>query len=183
MKPAASGLEGIPLCPFRIYVRIIFMKNPDGKSVSDSSVETIQVVLPNDTNPLGNVLGGRVMHWIDMIAAVVAFRHSKRPVVTASMERLDFHSPIKLGQIVILKAALNYAGRTSMEVGVEVYAENPMTGKRDHTSSARLTYVALDDRGRPTPVPSLRVVTEEEKRRFKEGEERHLKRKRGRSGG
>lgn len=154
------------------------MTRGDGKSVSDSSAETVQVVLPNDTNPLGNALGGRVMHWIDMIAAVVAHRHSQRPVVTASMERLDFHSPIKLGHIVILKAALNYVGRTSMEVGVEVYVEEPIGGKRHHTSSALLTYVALDDEGRPTPVPRLQVVTEEEKRRFNEGEKRYRQWKR-----
>ena len=155
------------------------MKDIKGNSVSDSAAEAVQVVLPNDTNPLGNVLGGRVMHWIDMIAAVVAVRHSKRPVVTASMERLEFHSPIRLGQIAILEAALNYVGHTSMEVGVEVYAEDPITGTRHHTSSALLTYVALDGMGKPTPVPPLRVETPEEKGRYTEAEKRYLDRKQG----
>ena len=157
------------------------MKVIKGKLISDSAAEAVQVVLPNDTNPLGNVLGGRVMHWIDMIAAVVAHRHSKRPVVTASMERLEFHSPIRLGQIAILKAAMNYVGQTSMEVGVEVYAEDPMNGKRYHTSSAILTYVALDDSGKPTPVPPLHAKTAEEKRRYQEGEKRSQEWKQRRS--
>lgn len=157
------------------------MANMKEKSVSESAADAVQVVLPNDTNPLGNVLGGRVMHWIDMIAAVVAYRHSKRPVVTALMERLEFHSPIRLGQIAILKAAVNYVGRTSMEVGVEVYAEDPMSGKRHHTSSAILTYVALDDSGKPTPVPPLLAEKAEEKRRYQEGEKRYQERKQRRS--
>lgn len=152
-------------------------ENIKDKTISESAADAVQVVLPNDTNPLGNVLGGRVMHWIDMIAAVVAYRHSKRPVVTASMERLEFLSPIRLGQIAILKAAMNYAGKTSMEVGVDVYAEDPMSGKRHLTSSAILTYVALDDFGKPTPVPPLRAKTAEEKCRYQQGEERYQKRK------
>ena len=151
--------------------------NVNEKTVEESAADAVQVVLPNDTNPLGNVLGGRVMHWIDMIAAVVAYRHSKRPVVTASMERLEFHSPIRLGQVAILKAVLNYVGRTSMEVGVEVYAEDPMSGKRHHTSSAILTYVALDDAGRPVPVPPLRAVSADEERRYREAEKRYHDRK------
>lgn len=151
--------------------------NTDDKTVAESAADAVQVVLPNDTNPLGNVLGGMVMHWIDMIAAVVAYRHSKRPVVTASMERLEFLLPIRLGQIAILKAAMNYVGKTSMEVGVEVYAEDPMSGKRHLTSSAILTYVALDDHGKPTPVPPLRAETTEEKRRYQEGEKRYQERK------
>ncbi|HEY5595319.1 MAG TPA: acyl-CoA thioesterase [Nitrospiria bacterium] len=157
------------------------MANIKEQTVSESAADAVQVVLPNDTNPLGNVLGGRVMHWIDMIAAVVAYRHSKRPVVTALMERLEFHSPIRLGQIAILKAAMNYVGRTSMEVGVEVYAEDPMSGKRHHTSSAILTYVALDDSGKPTPVPPLLAEKAEEKRRYQEGEKRYQERKQRRS--
>ncbi len=157
--------------------------NNKEKTFSESAANAVQVVLPNDTNPLGNVLGGRVMHWIDMIAAVVAYRHSKRPVVTASMERLEFLSPIRLGQIAILKAALNYVGKTSMEVGVEVYAEDPRTGKRHPTSSAILTYVALDDSGMPTPVPPLSAETKEEKRRYQQGEKRYRKRKERRTEG
>jgi acyl-CoA hydrolase len=154
------------------------MASAEERSVTESAADSVQVVLPNDTNPLGNVLGGRVMHWIDLIAAVVAYRHSRRPVVTASMERLEFMSPIRLGQIAILQAAVNYVGKTSMEVGVEVYAENPTSGQRYHTSSAILTYVALDDYGKPTPVPALRPESDEEKKRYREGEQRYLERKR-----
>jgi acyl-CoA hydrolase len=142
------------------------------KNSQESATEMVQVVLPNDTNPLGHVLGGRVMHWIDLVGAIVAHRHSRRPVVTASMERLDFICPIRLGQVVILKAALNFVGRTSMEVGVEVYAEDPTTGRRLHTSHAVLTYVALDDRGMPMTVPGLVLETDEDKRRFEEGRQR-----------
>jgi len=157
------------------------MASAEERTVSESAADSVQVVLPNDTNPLGNVLGGRVIHWIDLIAAVVAYRHSRRPVVTASMERLEFMSPIRLGQIAILQAAANYVGKTSMEVGVEVYAENPTSGQRYHTSSAILTYVALDDYGKPTPVPSLRPESDEEKKRYREGEQRYLERKRQKS--
>ncbi|HLB95160.1 MAG TPA: acyl-CoA thioesterase [Nitrospiria bacterium] len=152
------------------------MPKSDQKPPKESAAEMVQVVLPNDANPLGNILGGRVMHWIDLVGAVVASRHSHRPVVTASMERLDFHSPIRVGYIVLLKGSLHYVGKTSMEVGVEVYSEDPRTGQRTHTSSAILTYVALDDNGKPTSVPKLLLETDEEKRCFKAAEERRLKR-------
>lgn len=125
----------------------------------------VQVVLPNDTNPLGNVLGGRVMHWIDLVGAIVAYRHCHLPVVTASMERLDFHHPIRLGEIAILKAFLVYVGRTSMEVMVEVFTDHPPSGTLKSTSTARLTYVAIDAKGRPTPVPGLRVTSDDERAR------------------
>jgi len=140
--------------------------------VAESASDMVQVVLPNDTNPLGNVLGGRVMHWIDLVGAIVAYRHCHLPVVTASMERLDFHHPIRLGEIAILKAFLVYVGRTSMEVLVEVYTDDPPTGTRKSTSTARLTYVAIDAKGRPTPVPALRLTSDEERRRFEEARRR-----------
>ncbi|HEY5649191.1 MAG TPA: acyl-CoA thioesterase [Nitrospiria bacterium] len=159
------------------------MPEKQEKTVADSRTEAIQVVLPNDTNPLGNLLGGQLMHWIDLAAAVVANRHSKRPVVTASMERLDFHAPVKLGQIVILKAGITYAGETSMEVGVEVFAEDPLKNRRYHTSTAILTYVALDDSGKPVVVPRLIVSGEEERRRFEAGQKRHEQRKRTKTAG
>lgn len=152
------------------------MQKLDAKSQRESAAEMVQVVLPNDANPLGNILGGRVMHWIDLVGVVVASRHSRRPVVTASMERLDFHSPIRVGYIVLLKGALHYVGKTSMEVGVEVYSEDPMTGQRTHTSSAVLTYVAIDDNGKPTTVPKLLLETDEEKQRFRLAEQRRRKR-------
>ncbi|MEW6325655.1 MAG: acyl-CoA thioesterase [Nitrospirota bacterium] len=126
----------------------------------------LQVVLPNDTNPLGNALGGTVMHWIDLVAAITAYRHSRRPVVTVSMDRLDFRAPIRLGHIVLLKARLHYVGRTSMEVGVDVFAEDPNTGEQQQTSSALVTYVALNNAGRPTQVPPLILTTDEERAQF-----------------
>jgi acyl-CoA hydrolase len=134
--------------------------------------EMVQIVLPNDTNTFGNVLGGHVMQWIDLVGAVAANRHCRMPLVTASMERLDFISPIRLGDIVVLKARLNFVGNSSIEVGIDVYAENPLSGERRQTSSAVLTYVALDGRGNPSPVPALIVKTEEERQRFQTGEER-----------
>jgi len=152
------------------------MTKMNGKPVSDSMTEMVQVVLPNDTNIFGNILGGRVMHWIDLVGAMVALRHSRKPVVTASMERLDFLSPIKLGDLVILKAFLTFVGKTSMEVHVEVYSEDPLTGSRRPTSSALLTYVCLDEKGKPTPAPPLILETEEEKNRFQEAEDRRKRR-------
>jgi acyl-CoA hydrolase len=151
-----------------------FVKKPRSKSPRESATTMIQIVLPNDANPLGNVLGGRVMHWIDMAGAVVAIRHSRRPVVTASMERLDFHSPIRIGQMVHLTGSLYYVGRTSMLVGVEVFSEDPVTGSKTHTSTALLTYVALDGKSRPIPVPRLNPESGEEKMRFKEAGKRRL---------
>ena len=146
------------------------------RSPAESAAEMLQVVLPNDTNPLGNALGGTVMHWIDLVAAIAAYRHSHRPVVTVSMDRLDFRAPIRLGHIVHLKAQLHYVGRTSMEVGVEVFAENPKTGDLQQTSSALVTYVALNDAGRSTPVPPLLLTTDEERARFEAARQRRQQR-------
>jgi acyl-CoA hydrolase len=154
-----------------------------GKEVADSASEMLQVVLPNDTNPLGNALGGTVMHWIDLVAAVTAHRHCRRPVVTVSMERLDFRAPIRLGHVVALKARLHYVGRTSMEVGVDVFAEDPQTGRQQQTSSALVTYVALDDRGRPTAVPTLILTTDEERARFEAARRRRQERGLSAAGG
>ncbi len=144
---------------------------PD-KAVADSASEMVQVVLPNDTNPLGNVLGGRVMHWIDMVGAIVAYRHCHGPVVTASVDRLDFRHPIKLGEIALLKARLVYVGRTSMEVLVDVFVDDPPSGTRNQTSAARVTYVAIDKRGRPVPAPGLLLITDDERRLFEEAHAR-----------
>ena len=152
------------------------MKKGPARPVEDSLTEMVQIVLPNDTNTFGNVLGGHVMQWVDLVGAIAANRHCRMPLVTASMERLDFLSPIRLGDIVVLKARLNFVGTSSMEVGVEVYAENPLSGERKHTSSTLLTYVALDIHGNPAPVPPLIVKTKEERQRFQEGEKRKMMR-------
>ncbi len=147
------------------------------KTVAQSSVVLAQIMFPADTNPAGNVHGGTIMKLIDNAAFVVAARHTGRNAVTASIDRLDFHCPVYLGNLVTLKASMNRAGRTSMEVGVRVEAENLMTGEVKHTASAYLTFVALDADGRPTPVPELAAETDEDKRRFAEAEERYNIRK------
>ncbi len=107
-----------------------------------------ELVLPNDTNLLGNVLGGRVMHLMDMCAAMSAYKHARTAVVTASVDQLDFLAPVKMGDIMILKSSVNYTGKSSMEVGVRIESENPKTGSIYHTSSAYLTFVSLNDNGK-----------------------------------
>jgi len=154
------------------------LKKITAKYPEESEVRMVEVVLPNDTNLLGNVLGGRVMHWIDIAGAVAARRHSRRQVVTASMDVLTFKHPIKLGEVAILEASLVYVGKTSMDVEVKVFSENSITGEKKQTSTANLTFVALDDKGRPTPVPKLKLRTEEQKRKFKEAEKMRELRKR-----
>ena len=146
------------------------------RTADESATEMVQLVLPNDTNALGNALGGRVMHWIDLVGAMVAYRHSRRPVVTVAMERLEFIHPIKLGHIVILKARLNYVGSTSMEVGVQVFAEDPRRETHRLSSHALLTFVALDDEGKPMQVPKLKLTSEEDRRLFQEAAARRQQR-------
>jgi acyl-CoA hydrolase len=131
-----------------------------------------ELVLPGDTNPLGNIFGGRVMAWIDIAASVAAIRHCHGPVVTASIDDLHFLAPVKLAHIVTLLASVNFVHRTSMEVGVRVEGEDPKTGERRHTASAYVTVVALDDYGRPREVPGLVCETAEEKERFGEAQAR-----------
>src|SRR6266436_8640892 len=144
-----------------------------GKLVSASRSEMTEIVLPAQTNPLGKLLGGQVMHLVDMVAALAAHRHSNSYVVTASVDYIDFRNPINLGEIVNLKSQVNRVFRTSMEVGVEVYSENAMTGERKHTTSAYVTFVAIDQHTRlPKPVVPLILKTAEEKRRFREAAKR-----------
>ncbi|MCB0379582.1 MAG: acyl-CoA thioesterase [Bdellovibrionales bacterium] len=136
-----------------------------------------QQVLPGDTNVHGTVFGGKVMQWIDIAGAVCAMRHAREMVVTASFDRVDFHAPARLGHIMVLKAQVNYAGRTSLEVGVQVLAENPLTGERLLTTDALITYVGIDKVGKPIPVPPVLPETEEEIQRYKTGEARRSSRK------
>ena len=152
------------------------MAKPKGKPVAESEVEMIEVALPNDANPLGNVLGGRVMHLIDMAGAVAAHRHSRSILVTASVDYLDFVHPIRVGQFIILRSHVTRAFHTSIEVEVRVFRENYLTGERLQTSSAFVTYVALDEAGRPKPVPPVIPRTREEKRRYREAEDRRRRR-------
>src|SRR5579885_1402061 len=137
-----------------------------GKKVSESAVTTVRLMMPTDGNIMGNVFGGSIMKYVDEVAAIVAFRHTKRNCVTASIDRMNFLAPVYVGNILILKAAINYVGRTSMEIGVRIEAQNPLTGEVVHTGSCYLTYVALDENGRPTPIPKIIPETEEEKRRY-----------------
>jgi acyl-CoA hydrolase len=144
-----------------------------GKPVSASRSEMTEIVLPAQTNPLGKLLGGQVMHLVDMVAAMAAHRHSNSYVVTASVDYIDFRNSINLGEIVNLKSQVNRVFRTSMEVGVEVYSENAMTGERKHTTSAYVTFVAIDEHTRlPKPVAPLILKTAEERRRFREAAKR-----------
>jgi acyl-CoA hydrolase len=144
----------------------------EGKRCEVSSMVMAVQMNPEDANPSGNVHGGVIMKYIDTAAGVVAFRHSRRNSVTASIDRLDFHHPVFVGDLLILKASLNWAGRTSMEVGVRAESENLLTGEVRHTSSAYLTFVALDENGRPAEVPKLILETEAENRRNCEAQQR-----------
>lgn len=147
------------------------------RPVSQSKVEMTEMVFPNDANPLGNCMGGRVMHWIDICAALAAGRHARTPVVTANVDNIDFHNPIPVGGIVVLLGSVNYAGRTSMEVGVKVLQEERSTGNRKHVASAYLTFVSLDPESRaPRPVPPVQPESDEEKRRYDEAKARRAHR-------
>jgi acyl-CoA hydrolase len=145
---------------------------PPGKPVSASTSEIVEIVLPNDANLLGNMLGGRVMHLIDIAGALAANRHSNSHVVTASVDYLDFRFPIHVGEWIVLKSSVNRVFHTSMEVGVKVFAENILTGERRHTSTAYVTFVALDTSQQPRTVPPLIVKTADERRRYREAGER-----------
>jgi uncharacterized protein (TIGR00369 family) len=136
-----------------------------GKTVQDTSITMAIQMNPEDANPVGNVHGGVIMRYVDTAAGVVAIRHARKNAVTASIDRLDFHIPVFVGDLLILKAALNMVGKSSMEVGVRVEAENLLTGEIRHAASAYLTFVAMDEKGRPCPVPPLIPETPDEERR------------------
>jgi uncharacterized protein (TIGR00369 family) len=137
----------------------------EGKTVKESQITMAIQMNPEDANPAGNVHGGVIMKYIDTAAGAVAIRHARKTCVTASIDRLDFHHPVYIGDLLILKASITMAGRTSMEVGVRVEAENLLTGNVRHTASAYLTFVAFDEKGKPTEVPPLILETDEENRR------------------
>lgn len=145
-----------------------------------SRVETAQIVLPGLTNALGTIFGGILMQWVDVAAAIAASRHARGPVVTASMDRLHFMRPVRLGELVIVQAQVNFAARTSMEVGARVFAEDPVTRKRVQTTRAYLTMVAVDRRGRPRPVPAVAPENAEDRRRLRDAERRRSDRLRER---
>jgi acyl-CoA hydrolase len=153
------------------------------KRWQDSVAETVQVVLPNDTNPLGFILGGTVMHLIDITGAIACHRHTNHLAVTASVDSLDFIHPIKMGDLIILKSRVTCVFNTSVEVEVEVFSEAIRSGERKLTSRAFLTFVSLDDHGKPTTVPPLLIETPEDEERCRQAHERRADRlKRKKSG-
>ena len=151
-----------------------------GRPVSASRTEMTELVLPQDSNLLGNILGGRVMHLIDIAGAIAAHRHCHRQVVTVSVDHLDFLNPVRVGDLIILEAQVNRAFHTSVEVGVQVFSEDSVAGLRKHTTQALLTFVALDEIGKPVPVAPLIAKTREERRRYKEAGQRRALRMRTR---
>jgi acyl-CoA hydrolase len=144
----------------------------EGKKVKDTSVIMSHAVLPEDANVAGNVHGGVIMKHIDTAAGVVAVRHARCNAVTASIDRLDFHNPAFIGELLTIKASLNLVGKTSMEIGARVEAENPFTAEKRHIASAYLTFVALDEKHRPKEIPPLILEGADEKRRNREAIER-----------
>ena len=142
------------------------------KCSSDSEVTLSQQMMPSDANPLGNVHGGYIMKLVDEAGGLAAMRHARHPVVTVAMDSMSFLSPVRVGHVLTLRARVNWVGKSSIEVGVRVEAENPVTGEITHTNSAFAVFVALDDNGRPVTVPPLILESDEERRRWQEGEER-----------
>jgi acyl-CoA hydrolase len=136
------------------------------RTVDESESEMTEIILPNDTNTLGNLLGGRLMHFIDLTGAMAAYRHSRTHVVTAAMDHIDFIQPVHVGDLLNLKSSVNRAFSTSMEVGVKVWVEDPRTGTKLHVASAYLVFVAIDQNGRRVRVPGLKPATADQERRY-----------------
>ena len=148
------------------------MKAPAGQAPGESTVTITEIVHPSDSNALGTIFGGKIVAWIDIAAAIAAGRHARSVVVTASIDALHFVAPVKVGDVVHIKASVNYAGRTSMEVGVRVDSEHLITGAMHHTATAYTTFVALDAHGKPTPVPPVTPMTPADQRRFDNAKKR-----------
>ena len=147
------------------------------RPVRDSQSEMAEIVLPNDANPLGALLGGRLMHWIDLAGALAAHRHSRNHVVTAAVDHIDFLVPVRVGDLVILRSSVNRVFHTSMEVGVKVYVENYIADTAQHVGSAHLTFVAIDASGRRIPVAPVIPETDEQRRRYDDaGRRREIRR-------
>ena len=147
------------------------------RTVAESQSEMTELILPNDTNVLGNLLGGRLMHFIDLVAAMAAYRHSRSHVVTASMEHIDFIAPVHVGDLLVLKSSVNRVFHRSMEVGVKVWVENAHLHRTRHVASAYLTFVAVDKEGHSIPVPPLELQTPEELRRYNDAGRRREQRR------
>ncbi len=144
----------------------------EAKKVSESQIEIAQVMYPEHANPAGNVHGGHILKLVDQAAAIAGARHTHCNVVTASVDRMDFISPVFVGNVAFAKASINYTGKTSMEIGVRIEAECLRTGSHTHVGSAYLTFVALDDNDKPTEIPQIIPETEEEKRRYEGAKKR-----------
>jgi acyl-CoA hydrolase len=149
---------------------------PMVRTIASTQSEMTEIVLPNDTNTLGNLLGGRLMHFIDLTAAMAAYRHARTFVVTAAMDHIDFIEPVRLGDLLMLKSSVNRAFSTSMEVGVKVWAEHPQTGEVAHVASAYLVFVAIDGNGNRVKVPQIAAETPDEERRYADAMRRRLHR-------
>ncbi|HOV15626.1 MAG TPA: acyl-CoA thioesterase [Spirochaetota bacterium] len=151
--------------------------NKNFKKPKESAIETRYLVMPEHTNQRGTIFGGVIMSWIDIVACMVAERHSGMRVVTVSIDTLTFDAPAFIGDHIILKSSVNYVGNTSMEIGVKVIKENPITGESVQTTTAHLTMVALDDNSKPTKVPQILMETDDEKRRYENAKIRVMARK------
>lgn len=149
---------------------------PQSRHPRESESVLTELMMPNHANIMGNVFGGHILSLIDRVAAVAAIRHSRKPCVTVSVDKVDFKEPIHVGELVTAFARVNFAGRTSMEVGVKIIAENVLTGDKRHTNSCYVTYVALDDNGQPTEVPPIIPETPDEKRRYDRAAKRRANR-------
>lgn len=146
------------------------------RSVRDSQAEMSDMMMPENANILGHVFGGVILSMMDKCAAIAAFRHARNNVVTVSIDRVDFREPIHVGDLVTMRSSVNFVGRTSMEVGVRVEAEDLVTGRRRHTNSCYLTFVAIDRNGRPMAVPGVTPQTPDEERRYGAAQERRRRR-------
>lgn len=142
--------------------------NPAVRTVASTQSEMTEIILPNDTNTLGHLLGGRLMHFIDLTGAMAAYRHARAHVVTAAMDHIDFIRPVALGDLVTLKSSVNRAFNSSMEVGVKVWAEHTRTGHIEHVASAYLVFVAVDEHGNRLKVPQAEPETPNESRRYED---------------
>lgn len=151
------------------------------RPMSEARATLVRLMMPPDANPHGNVHGGVIMKAVDEVAGIVAHRHARRNVVTARLDRMDFHEPVFVGNALSLEASLTYTGRTSMEVMVDIRAENLDTGEVVHTGTAWLTMIAMNDRGRPVPVPPIEPRTAEEKALFEQGRARYEARRKERA--
>lgn len=152
------------------------MPDTVSRPVRDSQAEMSDMMMPENANILGHVFGGVILSMMDKCAAIAAFRHARNNVVTVSIDRVDFREPIHVGDLVIMRASVNYVGRTSMEVGVRVEAEDLVSGKRRHTNSCYVTFVSIDRNGRPVEVPGLVPGTPDEQRRYAAARERRRRR-------